>query len=137
MLLKAGWIPFLATLLTAYDPCYCSGSVRSPLQKIFANVIHANEDFFEEGPNRLTENMFLISNPPWADWWLQSFYKILLLWGGPFLLILPENVERNLSFGEFKAQLENKSGFTTEHSGLQKKYKMQQQMKQQPFMSQS
>ena len=128
MLPRVGWLPPQAQELTAYDPAWSTGAVKDHLSEIFNGCIHNCEDFWEVVGDRLTTpNLFVFCNPPWVDCWLSSFFQCLLLWGGPFLLILPMNTEYCLSIGEFEKSLESRPGWTTHLGGLQNKYPMKKE----------
>jgi len=78
---------------TIYEPFFSNGVSKTYLQQLgFNNVIHENEDFFENYVRY--EYNIILSNPPYTI--KRNILKILYKIDKPFVLIMPTSIINKL-----------------------------------------
>jgi hypothetical protein len=77
--------PYMDKNQTIYDPFYCSGLSKQYLNELGYNVIHNDEDFYENYDKH--EYDIIVSNPPFSD--KKKVFNKLKEIDKPFIMIVP------------------------------------------------
>ena len=78
-----------------WDPCYLNGNVAHVYRNLGFTVRHEPENFWKVWPKELTRNTYFITNPSSGKkvtYWLTAFFKFVVLFDRPFLLVLPDYI---------------------------------------------
>ena len=84
---KYAWemlLPYLDKNKVYWEAFYCDGSSGKDLTDLGLNVIHENEDFFENNKGEI-----VLSNPPFNKTILERILRRLVALDKPFVLLLP------------------------------------------------
>ena len=88
--------PYMKNYVSLYEPFYCSGKSGEILKSFGLNVIHEDEDFFE---NYMKHDYDLIvSNPPFSI--KKQVFDTLHKINKPFIMISPVSIITKLFFRE-------------------------------------
>lgn len=78
-------VPYMDKNHTIYEPFYCSGISGQYLRELGYNVIHNDEDFYENYDKH--EYDIIVSNPPFSD--KKKVFNKLKKIDKPFIMIVP------------------------------------------------
>ncbi len=89
-------LPYMKNYVSLYEPFYCSGKSGEILKSLGLNVIHKDEDFFE---NYMKYDYDLIvSNPPFSL--KKKIFHTLHKINKPFIMISPISIISKVYFRE-------------------------------------
>ena len=101
---KYKWFPQEAKSCRLYDPFFNTGAVKKSYVEVgwqVDNIDHRHENCFECFELRVTQKTLFLTNPPFLEDVLLSFFALLALMDLPFILILRRGISETDYFGDF------------------------------------
>ena len=101
---KYKWFPQQVKMLRLYDPFYNTGAVKKSYVEVgwdVGKIDHRYENCFESFERRITQRTVFVTNPPFLEDVLLSFFALLAHMDLPCVLILRRGISETDYFGDF------------------------------------
>ena len=101
---KYKWFPHQAKSLRLYDPFFNTGAIKESYLEIgwqVDQIDHRHENCFEWFERRIKQDTLFLTNPPFLEDVLLSFFALLAHMDLPFILILRRGISETDYVGEF------------------------------------
>ena len=101
---KYKWLPHQAKSLRLYDPFFNTGAIKESYLEIgwqVDQIDHRHENCFEWFERRIKQETLFLTNPPYLEDVLLSFFALLPHMDLPFILILRRGTFETAYFGDF------------------------------------
>ena len=101
---KYKWFPHQAKSLRLYDPFFNTGVIEKSYIEVgwtADQIDHRKENCFDWFERRITQKTMFLTNPPFSEDVLLSFFALLAHMDQPFVLILRKGISETDYFGDF------------------------------------
>ena len=101
---KYKWFPHQAKSLRLYDPFFNTGAIKESYLEIgwqVDQIDHRHENCFEWFERRIKQDTLFLTNSPFLEDYLLSFFALLAHMDLPFILILRQGITERDYFGDF------------------------------------